>query len=170
LKGRWQGFRGSIFGNLIRMEDLPVRLDRALAPGDRLVWSGRPSAGPNTPLTYLLRVGVALWLGAFGVSLMEQPTVWAYALAMAIAFLAVLGLEAWARQRTVYGLTRDSVIVRHGFRTRVIDLRNTQQLSLELGRDDTGTIRLGQQILMYNVRHARTVYELARQAQRGELE
>lgn len=152
------------------MEDLSVRLDRALVPGDRLVWSGRPSAGPGTPITYLVRVGIALWLGAFLVSFLEQPTLWACAIAMTISFLAVWGLGVWARHQTIYGLTRDSVIIRRGLRTRVIDLRNAPQLTLELGRDDTGTIRLGPQVLLYNVRHARAVYELARQAQRGELE
>jgi len=176
------------------------RLARELASNEHLLWAGRPRQGIFfRPSDAMMVPFSLLWCG-FAIfwesSVVTTGAPWFFKL-WGVPFV-VAGLyfvagrfytDARMRERTVYGVTSDRVVIISGlFRESVqsLPLRGISDLTLSERRDGSGTITLGPGSPMSafavptwpasrqetsptfdGIPHARVVYDLIRGAQRG---
>jgi Bacterial PH domain len=181
---------------------LESRVAREIGVGERLLWSGRPRQGlmlrPGDALLIpfsLLWGGFAIfWEGA--VFKMNAPfffRLWGIPFVLVGLYLIVGRFFADARQRdrTLYAITNERVIIISGlFKEAVqsLNLKTLSDISLSEQRDGSGTVSLGpsspyawfassgwpggRQYLapaLEGIPDARSVYETIRQAQKAAL-
>ena len=139
-------------------------IDAALAPGEQLLWSGRPRSGLSFESTDLLTVPFSLMWGGFAIF-------WEY---MAIHggapfFFALWGVpfvgvglymifgrffyDALSRANTWYGLTDKRVIIitnLFGNSQKTVPLAQTGAINLSVNGDRSGTITFGTPLPLYS--------------------
>jgi len=133
-----------------------------LAPGERLLWTGRPKAGiPLRPADLILVPFSVVWCAlAFvaAASLLLSPTRLPSSLAIVApvsptlfllvgAYLTVgrFAVELWERSRTRYGITTERIIVLslHFGELRSVRLDELDGVALTKRADGSGTIFFG---------------------------
>jgi Bacterial PH domain len=142
----------------ILQQSVEYQLQGELAPGERLLWSGRPRGGIVFTATDAYRIPFSLLF--LGISVFWQAlTIWAgedltFALLTGLPFL-IFGLymgfgrfpvDARRRNRTYYALTDRRVIIVSGLvsrETQSLSLRNLPNLVLDSKPDGSGTITFG---------------------------
>ena len=137
-------------------------LRRELAPGERLLWSGRPLQGLRLESESLTRS--AFGLVFFGFSVFWINAAWTsnssatqssifplfgvpFVLAGFYLFVGHFFWHALCRKYTEYGVTNRRVIVRSGIvnkTTRSIDYRKIPTLTVTARPDGSGTIQFGE--------------------------
>ncbi len=138
-------------------ESSDARLAREIAPGERLLWSGRPRQGLLfRPADLFLVPFSLLWCG-FAVfweiaafSAKAPPFFRFFGIPFVLAGLYfVFGrflADALQRGRTRYAVTSSRLLVVSGLMTRTVEsvpLRNLPQLALTTRADGSGDIRFG---------------------------
>ncbi|WP_437681227.1 hypothetical protein [Sorangium sp. So ce131] len=120
-----------------------------LAPGERLLWAGRPVQGPRFTMKDVLFFFVCMaWLGCVVLVAPRGPS-WFLLFALAVGLYNIVGLFFWdmvQRARTFYGLTdRRALLVEGRGRPRVtsLELDGSCPIHLQEGRQGRGTIRFG---------------------------
>jgi hypothetical protein len=141
----------------ILQQNVEYKLQGELAPGERLLWSGRPQGGIKFTATDAYRIPVSILFT--GVSL--DWTILAIAAGSGFMF-ALTGLpfllfglymnfgrfplDARRRNRTYYGLTDRRIIIVSGLvssEVTSISLRNLPNVVLDAKSDGSGTITFG---------------------------
>jgi hypothetical protein len=135
--------------------EIRARLTPYLQAGERLVWSGRPSGGlvlgPRDifliPFSLLwagvvvFLLGTVLFSGAPGVFF---PVGLIFLTAGCYVVFGRFIIDAWARRRTVYGLTdRRAIVVRRVFSEAVLSEPLDGRLRMNRGGSGRGTISFG---------------------------
>jgi hypothetical protein len=135
-----------------------AELERELAPGERLLWSGQPMPGLRLRAVdaFLMLFGF-LWLAfcvGWEIHVLRTPGPMATALALFGLPFFLMGLymaggrlfaEAARRRRTSYGIThRRALIVTRGRarHVRSLDLHQLSDVQMTEQRDHSGTLRL----------------------------
>lgn len=132
-------------------------LARELAPGEKLIWSGRPRQGVMLRASdaFLIPFSV-LWCGfaIFWETGVVRDGAPSFLMLSGIPFV-LIGLyfvagrfvaDAAERRKTVYGLTNERVIIVAGLFRRTVkslNLRTLPEMSLTERADGSGTITLG---------------------------
>lgn len=135
-----------------------------LLPGERLLWTGRPTGGLNLrPADWFLIPFSFVWI-AFVI--FWNVAVWAgggpmFFRLFGLLFLAVgvyflfgrFLLDARSRARTRYAVTERRILTskEDGSNLRFLDIRNLPSLELSEQRDGSGTIRFGGVAALQNV-------------------
>lgn len=132
------------------------RIEDLLAPGEQLIWTGRPRQGLLLQWSDL--AGVPLWLGMSALvveiirngletgrgSLDFLAVTGAMASACAFGLFGRFLLDGWLRARTAYGLTDQRLLILRGRRLTSIDRIRLRQVHLRGGRrGGRGTIYFG---------------------------
>jgi hypothetical protein len=131
-------------------------INSQLAPGETLLWAGRPRQGFVIAGSDFITMPIAaavLVLGWFFIRSLDEFDAW-----IRYAFFLVWGLQVfylligrlfvdrWFRSKCFYGVTDRRAIVISGLferRTRSIDLGNLVDFSIEERSDGCGTIMFG---------------------------
>jgi hypothetical protein len=136
-----------------------AEIENQLAPGERLLWSGRPKQGFYLQASDLWTIPFSLmWCGfaifwEYGVCRSHAPfffKLWGIPFVL-IGLYLVIGrffVDAQNRSKTLYGVTNTRVIIISGNFSRQIkslQLRTLSDISLVERSDDRGTIYLGPQ-------------------------
>jgi hypothetical protein len=184
------------------METPETLINRELGAGERLLWSGRPRQGITCRRSDLLMVPFSLMWGGF--AFFWEYSAWStgnaplFFLLWGIPFVLVgiyiiVGrfiIDAKQRERTVYGVTSERVVIVSGLFTRRVkslNIRTLSEVDLDERADGSGTITFGQTNVfsawgtgtswpgmpqmpsLEMIPEARTVYEAIRKAQRSSV-
>ena len=131
-------------------------IDREPAPGEKLIWSGRPSQGIMLRAYDALLIPFSLLWTGFAV-FWEYSAIASgdsFAILWGLPFVALglyitvgrFALDAKRRQRTFYGLTNQRVTVIAGIVSRKVtslNLRTVSNITLSEKHDGKGTISFG---------------------------
>ncbi len=136
-------------------------IDRELAAGERVLWSGQPRQGIALRGSDALMIPFSLMWGGFAFfwewSVLHSDAPPFFALwgipFVAIGIYIIFGrffVEAWQRSRTHYAVTNERVLIVEGlFRNTVrsVSLRTLADMSLTERSDGEGSISFGQSSL-----------------------
>lgn len=140
------------------MDDARFLLQPYLVGPEILRWTGRPAGGVRFSAGDVLLIPFSIMWGGFAifwesmVLATDAPgfmAIWGVPFVLAgLYFIAGrFFIDAWARRRTVYGLTdRRALILKRvpGGGLTAVDMANAQSLRLKLAGDGSGAIAFGQ--------------------------
>jgi hypothetical protein len=134
-------------------------IEQELSAGERLLWSGQPRRGIRFRLSDALVIPFSiLWCGfavfwEFSVIDKGAPlffTIWGIPFVV-VGLYMVFGrffADAWMRERAIYGVTSERIIIIGGLmsrQTKSIQLRTLGEVSLRESADRSGDITFGPQ-------------------------
>jgi hypothetical protein len=139
-------------------------IEAELAPGERLLWLGRPAQGLRLRGSDIFMIPFSLMWGGFaivweasaiGLSVFGngEPNrgagpffvLWGIPF-VAIGLYMIVGRffwDAWQRKRTVYGIGARHVVIRRGGSLTMLDLATLPPMQLSSGRSARGTLSFG---------------------------
>jgi hypothetical protein len=132
----------------------PRMLTDRLEPGERLTWWSQPRQGLLLRKMDAFMIPFSLMWAGFAVFWESMVAVgnapWFFKL-FGVPFVIagcylVLGRffhDAWRRNRTSYGLTSDRILIATPSTCRMIDLDSLGEITVDEGRDGTGSIAFG---------------------------
>ena len=132
-------------------------IQKLLAPGERIVWSGQPRSGLALRGSDALAIPFSLMWGGFAIfweySVIHTDAPLLFRL-WGVPFVAVglnlifgrFFVDAWARRKTYYALTEERALIVSGLfsrQTTSLDLPTLTNVSLSEGSGGEGTITFG---------------------------
>jgi hypothetical protein len=136
--------------------ELQTELSSTLHAGEKLVWAGKPKKGILFSSTDIILIPFSMLWGGFAIA-MEILVIIAHVwIAIILIFpFVVVGLQlmigrfffdARKRARTIYGLTRDRLIIKTGEGEQAVKsmpIASMSDMTLDLKKDGTGSIQFG---------------------------
>jgi len=201
VKNKRRAAHSQPLGLIGTMEETPDSIiRRELGSGERLLWCGRPRQGVAFRRADFLMVPFSLIWGGFAffweysvLSMGNAPiffALWGVPFVLVGAYI-IAGrfiVDAKQRERTVYGVTSERIVIVSGLLSRQIkslNIRSLSDVSLDQSVDGTGTITFGAPHALSSwvsgtawpgmpqtpafefVAQARSVYDTIRKAQAG---
>lgn len=137
-----------------------LQLGRELAPGERLLWSGRPAQGLRLRASDVIVIPFSLMWGGFAcfweatVLVNDAPLIfklWGIPFVLVGLYITIgrFFYESWVRSRTMYGLTDRRALLLVTGRTRSlasVALATLEEVTLSEHYGNTGSIALGRVI------------------------
>jgi hypothetical protein len=141
---------------------IDIELENALGvylqPGEKLLWTGRPARGLRTSPEDALMIPFSLFWGGFAIfweSMVFHSRAPVFFRLWGIPFVAVglyfivgrFFVDAWARGRTVYGVTNQrALVLRNIFSEQLISTKLDGDVRLKRESSGRGTLAFGPEL------------------------